>query len=64
MKQVAMIKDLVSQGLEAIEIKSKLAEQFGKESYGMITIYKYRNEVKFGFQTNDQKEKPGRKPDE
>lgn len=63
MKQVSLVKDLASQGLEANEIKSKLAEQFGKELYGMTTIYKYRNEVKFGFQTNDQKEKPGRKPD-
>ena len=64
MKQVTMIKDLASQGLEANEIKNKLAEQFGKRLYGITTTYKYRNDVKFGFQANDQKEKSGRKPDE
>ena len=44
-----MIKDLSTQELWVKEIKNKIIEQFGKESYGMTTKYKYRNEVKWGF---------------
>ena len=51
-----MIKDLSTQELWVKEIKNKIIEQFGKESYGMTTKYKYRKEVKW--------ENPGRKPDQ
>lgn len=64
MKQVTEIKKLASQKFKASEIKIKMDEMFGQEAFSLATIFKYANEEKFQFNTSQNHELPGRKPDE
>ena len=54
----------MDEGLEVKEIKQRLDIQFGLEAYSMKTIYKWKNSRLFPKETEAEKVKPGRKPDE
>lgn len=64
MKQRKFIFDQAQNGKNPKEIENLLKEQFGKEAFHKTTIYKWFNYSKLGFDLENERERPGPKPDE
>ena len=64
MKQRLFICELTKKGTNPKEIKKLLNQRFGQEAFHQSSVYRWSSLAKLGFSPGQDKERPGRRPDE